>query len=636
MNRKFTDGLYYILMFALIATVSLILLTLMLENGGDKRNSPVAFVLAHLFAGRLTGIRWLLAVTLGALFTCTACTAHYRLAGGGRRMENGAFGNARFDTPHERAQLYHYVRYHKATTPGFTLAFDRHGCEVDTSLQTVMLICPPGGGKTKSLLIPTLLYNAVVNGNTGGNGASILSVDCKGEEYRTTRGFLQEHGYATLLLDFRDPRHSLQYNLLFAVNRYMEKARRETDPGCVLEARAMAERQAKRLADSICSTTELAGHDDNPFFTETAKGLITAMILVVSEFGEPEERHIVSVFRLIVELNGLLQSDEKNQKSRLGTLLDLLPGDVRAKLYAGAATSADVRTGMNVFSSALAKLLTFLDAQMEQMICGQSPGLTAEEFLEKPTCIYLVLPDEDTTAHFFAALFLEQMTTTLVHMASVSPSQELPRPVLVLWDEFGQSPRCKNLRNWVSAWRSRRIRLLMALQTESQLEAIYGRSVADVVLKNTQIRMYSNLGSEETAQKLSKEFGHYTIVTQSVTDSGRSGSRSQSTTGKPLLSPEEIGALPLGTWIIKANNHHPILAKLCTYDRVWKLEPAPFDGEPRPVKPVSYLTEQKLRERYLPPEQIPQDPLRDLLEPVKPTPFKNRKPINTSKGENTV
>lgn len=625
------DWLSYLLAAVLLTLLIQFPLILLFCPGWTPDNIA-GYCLNRLTAGPQLGLRWLLAGTLSVLCTILLHDRRHRLHGGISRVPSGPYGDARFANARERAQLYPRVRYTQAQQPGITLEFDRHSCEVDTSDRTVLLVCPPGGGKTKSVLLPTLYYNAIVNRNTGGRGASILSVDCKGEEYQATHQYMREHGYRTLLLDFRNPLSSLQYNMLAAVNEYMEIAKTSGEPTAVLEARANAERHAKLLADAICAATEVGAYNrDNPFFTETARGLITAMILVVSEFGQPAERHIVSVFRLIVELNGLLQQggsrDDRNQKSRLGTLLELLPGNVRAKLYAGAATSADVRTSMNVFASALAKLLSFLDAKLEQMVCGQSEGLTAGEFLSEPTCIYLVLPDEDNTAHFFATLFIQQMSTSLIAIASRRPGQRLSREVLVLWDEFGQAPPCQGLESWVTAWRSRGIRLLLAVQTEAQLEARYGRSRAEIIRKAVHTRMYAYLGAGDTAQALSKEMGSYTVVTSSVTNSGRSGSSSQSMTGRPLMTNDEIGSLPIGTWLVLAGGHHPILARLKTADRVWEVESAPCEGARRPVREVPYLTEEKLRERYGVPEKI------STKIPVPETaPFRNKKTQDFQKG----
>jgi type IV secretion system protein VirD4 len=46
----------------------------------------------------------------------------------------------------------------------------------------------------------------------------------------------------------------------------------------------------------------------------------------------------------------------------------LLPPEQRAKMLAGPYIKADVHTSMNIFSSALGKLVSFIDSKLEQMM----------------------------------------------------------------------------------------------------------------------------------------------------------------------------------------------------------------------------------------------------------------------------
>ena len=55
---------------------------------------------------------------------------------------------------------------------------------------------------------------------------------------------------------------------------------------------------------------DAASFGQNAYFYDAAEGLLTATILLVAEFCEPEKRHIVSVFKNIQEL-----LKEKGQES---------------------------------------------------------------------------------------------------------------------------------------------------------------------------------------------------------------------------------------------------------------------------------------------------------------------------------
>ncbi len=77
-----------------------------------------------------------------------------------------------------------------------------------------------------------------------------------------------------------------------------------------------------------------ASFGQNAYFYDAAEGLLTATILLVAEFCEHEERHIVSVFKIIQEL--LAPTRQERQKS-VSTFNGLSPDDHKAKWFAGAA-----------------------------------------------------------------------------------------------------------------------------------------------------------------------------------------------------------------------------------------------------------------------------------------------------------
>lgn len=91
--------------------------------------------------------------------------------------------------------------------------------------------------------------------------------------------------------------------------------------------------------------------------------------------------------------------------------------DDRIRNYVAPATCADQRTSLNIFSSALADLLKFVDAEMEQLLTGYSEELSAEKFINQPTIVYVICPDENPTRHFLASLFIRLFSNELIEFA---------------------------------------------------------------------------------------------------------------------------------------------------------------------------------------------------------------------------
>ena len=170
--------------------------------------------------------------------------------------------------------------------------------------------------------------------------------------------------------------------------------------GCgheVMTPRAKAEKYAKILSKTIINP-EGDSFGQNAFFYDSAEGLLTAVILLLAEFlpprvidGQPRERrHIVSVFKLVQDL---LEPSDTKGKSRFQVLMGRLPPEHKARWFAGAALNTSEQSMASVLSTVLSRLNAFLDTELEQTICFDSP-IDAESFASRKSAIFLVLPEE--------------------------------------------------------------------------------------------------------------------------------------------------------------------------------------------------------------------------------------------------
>lgn len=117
------------------------------------------------------------------------------------------------------------------------------------------------------------------------------------------------------VIDLRNPTRSNGNNLLHLVNKYMDLYQANPD---TLVYKAKAEKYAKIISKTIIlSGMDAASFGQNAYFYDAAEGLLTATILLVAEFCKPEERHIVSVFKIIQELLAPSGKKGKNQFQQL-------------------------------------------------------------------------------------------------------------------------------------------------------------------------------------------------------------------------------------------------------------------------------------------------------------------------------
>jgi len=243
-------------------------------------------------------------------------------------------------------------------------------------------------------------------------------------------------------------------------------------------------------------------------------------------------------------------------------LLDKLDNK-RIKYYTGATTSADSRTLMNIFSSALSKLIRFIDAELEQAICDHSERLNDIDFINKPTAIFLICPDENTTRHFFASLFLRYFSNDLIEQAEEEHNGILPRKVIFFCDEFGNLPPINDVDVLFSAIRGRGVRIAISLQSYNQLYKSYSKEKAEIIKDTCQMVMSGFVApsSHDTAKTLSEMLGNETVMTGSV-NRGDKTSTTTSMIGKPLISISEWVTLPHGTYILQKGGYNPLKTEM--------------------------------------------------------------------------
>lgn len=109
---------------------------------------------------------------------------------------------------------------------------------------------------------------------------------------------------------------------------------------------------------------------------------------------------------------------------------------------------------MNIFSSALGKLTKFIDAELEQLLCSHDAELDADRFIENPTAVFLISPDENTSRHFINSLYIRNLMNDLIYLAESKYGGRCPRDWLLLIDEFGQQPAIEGVDAATAAIRS--------------------------------------------------------------------------------------------------------------------------------------------------------------------------------------
>ena len=511
----------------------------------------------------------LLAVVFGALVAITTFSGRGSLDSiKSKTVGDGQHGTARWATQGEIKKTLRSVPFQTALwrkgerlpgAQGLVL-----GCTgkkgqltalVDSDDIHCLMIGASGVGKTAFFLYPNLEYACA-------SGMSFFASDTKGDLARNYGAIARDcYGYQVAVVDLRNPTRSDGYNLLTLINHYMDACRR--DPAD-LAARAKAEKYAKILSKTVINPDE-ENFAQNQYFYDAAEGVLTAVILLLAEYLPPkrihgelrERRHIVSVFKLVQEL---LAPSILPGKNEFQLLMDRLPEEHKAKWFSGSALTAAEQSMASVMSTVLSRLNTFLDSELEQVLCLDST-IDAESFAAKKSAIFLIGPEEDQTKNFMAGLMIQTLSRELFSVADEHDGK-LPSRVVFFCDELGTMPAFDILPLF-SAGRSRRLTLVPIIQSLAQLEKNYGKEGAEILTDNCQDTIFGGFApNSQTAEVLSKALGNRTVLSGSISRGKNDPSQSLQMIERPLMTPDELKSIPKGHFIVMKTGTHPMQTRL--------------------------------------------------------------------------
>ena len=485
---------------------------------------------------------------------------------------DGQHGTARWASPKEISQTYSRVLFKVAEWRkgkdlpkvqglilGSTGKKGKVTALIDSDDVHCLMIGASGVGKTAFFLYPNLEFSCA-------SGMSFLALDTKGDLARNYGTIAKDcYGYQVAVIDLRNPTRSDGNNFLTLVNQYVDISVKDPEN---VAAKAKAEKYAKILAKTIISPDgDSSNRGQNAFFYDAAEGLLTSVILLLAEFLPPKEiegavrerRHIVSVFKLVQDLLEPAAGANKG-KSQFQVLMSKLPSEHKARWFAGAALNTSEQAMASVLSTVLSCLNSFLDSELEQVLCFES-SITAESFARKKSAVFLILPEEDPSKNFMAGLMIQQLSRELFAVADENGGK-LPNRVVFFCDELGTMPPFDILPLF-SAGRSRKLTLVPIIQSLAQLEKNYGKEGAEILTDNCQDTIFGGFApNSQTAEVLSKALGNQTVQSGYISRAKDGINQSLQMVSRPLMSSDELKAVPKGSFIVMKTGTNPMRTRL--------------------------------------------------------------------------
>lgn len=427
----------------------------------------------------------------------------------------------------------------------------------------LLIIGPPGSGKTSRYSLPNLLHAAQVD-----QERSLILTDPKGELYRQMAALLKGQSFEVRVVNLIDPRCSDRYNP-------MDYVRTVED--------------AFRLANTIIANTSAQSVTGDAFWVNAERSLLACLIWYAKVALEPKYQHLATVLHL-----GSAFGKDSELMERVFQAPDL---DPTARQLYGLISGLTSKTRDGVFIGFAVRLQLWASPEIAALTGASDFHL--RDLGRRRIALFLIIPDHHSTYQALTSLFFDQAFQELIAEADEQGGR-LPFEVRMLLEEMANIGRIPDLEKRLSTVRSRGLLVEMVLQTVGQLKALYGEAWNTITgCADTIVTLAAN--DQETAEWISKRLGTMTIRTTStsstVTDKGDSRSQSYHYTSRALLLPDEVqgqgeGGLGQDELLLIQRGLPP--ARLGKYpveefpgqDQRTPLEPRQHRLQPRPKDPA--------------------------------------------------
>ena len=402
--------------------------------------------------------------------------------------------------------------------------------------QGVLLAAPPRSGKGVGVVIPNLL-------NWPG---SVVCVDIKRENWNITAGFRAAHGQACFLFDpFAEDGRTSRWNPLDYVS----------------DAHARRINELQRIADMLYP--DPPGVD--PFWTASARALFLGVALYL--FETPHlPRTLGEVLRqgMVSDNEGFGKHWKRIIEARARQRRPLSSECVRA-LY-------DVIDLAPVTASSIRKTFTSrLDLWLNPMLDAATShnDFDLRALRKRPMSIYVgVNPDDLHRLRPVLNLFFQQ-AIGLQTREVPEHNQELRHQLLMLLDEFTALGRIPIIADAISYLPGYNVRVLLVIQTPSQLREVYGPHAAETMVKTLAARIVYAPKDVSDAKEISEELGSTTVksktVSRAVFGGGKGPSVTVSDQRRALLLPQEVKDIGTRRAIVFYEGLRPILSDKIRY-----------------------------------------------------------------------
>jgi len=318
----------------------------------------------------------------------------------------------------------------------------------------IIVVGTSGCGKTMSIAEPRLLET---------KNSSLVITLTKRRLVNKYKDLFKSRGYKVWDLNFADPANTqVSYDPLKYINSHQD---------IIYLANAII--AAGRKEENV---------KNDPYWDSAASSLVSAVIAYCLMNKKPCMADVVDMFKrfdfsigsdgdirtgLDAEFNALERRNPRCFAINCWNTFRKLPKTTASCVYSCANTSID-----KIFSPSLTKLFR------------KEESVDFESLAREKTILFVTSSAVNPSLSCFVNIFYSQIFKTLFEFAEEQENGELPVPVHVLCDDFATGSRIENFPEYISIFREKKISVTLLLQSESQLESMYGNGNATTIINN--------------------------------------------------------------------------------------------------------------------------------------------------------
>lgn len=333
----------------------------------------------------------------------------------------------------------------------------------------ICIVGVTGGGKTLNLVQPRLLYNRNTN---------LVISDPKRELVGKYRYFYERAGFKVLELNISN----------------LDLADVCFDPMQYVDCHKDVNMLSRAIVDL---TPQRPNSSADSYWENSSCNVVKFAIYYKLAFDGNST--LVDVVDFIDSLN----IDERN--TLMSTNVDDTVEEVKKKdpnhpMIApyNSFKTAPIRTAGSIFTTIKTTLSNVFSENIKRVI-KEKDTIDLDKFTKEKSILFITADGSDEYEDAFINLIFDMLMQQLTKIADRYPNQRLPIPVHFIFDDFAAGTKISSFPHQISKFRSKNMSSTIVLQSETQLDGMYGEADAKTIINNNDTLIYLGGNDVKTA-----------------------------------------------------------------------------------------------------------------------------------------